>query len=78
MKSLMVFVGVLVVGWWSGVLWFLFKALVVIAVFWLWVFFGFRNNCPNCGSSLEDEWGEGPISTMTVRDHCQCGWRRST
>jgi len=69
--------GALLVGWWTGVLWFVLKVLLVVAVFWLWIFFGSRNQCPSCGSSLEDELSDVPIVSTRVRDHCRCGWRRS-
>jgi hypothetical protein len=46
------------------------------ALFWLWFFFGARDNCPRCGNSLVDYYDNdsGIAHSSPRRTSCACGW----
>jgi hypothetical protein len=56
-------------------MWFVVKILFGVALFWLWFFFGSRDNCPRCGKGLVDYYDYGgALLHSTRRRSCACGW----
>jgi hypothetical protein len=51
-----------------------FQILVVLAVILAFIFYGSRELCPSCGTSLNDD-SMNPFGPRTTRNYCRCGWR---
>jgi hypothetical protein len=50
----------------------IFKIIVVIVVFVVWLFISTQDLCPSCGTELAEDYAY-PGQKV---DYCACGWHR--